>query len=189
MHIPLKVTFRHMEASEAVKTKIKDHVTKLEKYYGRIIGCKVLVEIPHQHHHKGKLYRVQVDLMVPQKEIVANRVSGLNHTHEDVYIAIRDAFRATKRKLEDEIRRKRGKVKTHATLPLGTILALSQKEQYGTIETVDGREIYFHKNSLLNGDLSHLTVGTKVRFLEESGDEGPQASTVKIVKSCAPTRR
>lgn len=182
MQIPLKITFRHMEPSRVVEEKIEAQVAKLEKYYDRITGCKVLVEVPHQHHHKGKLYRVQVDLTIPQKEIITNRISDLNHAHEDVYIAIRDAFRAAKRRLEDAGRRQRGKVKAHSVLPTGKIVALFPKEHYGTIETGEGREIYFHQNSLLNGDFEGLEVGAKVRFLEEEGINGPQASMVKTVK-------
>lgn len=114
MQIPLQITFRHLEPSAAIENKIKAQVQKLEKHYDRITGCKVVVEAPHQHHHKGKLYRTEVDLTIPGEEIVANRNPHLNHAHEDVYVAIRDAFRAARRKLGNQVKRRRGHVKAHS---------------------------------------------------------------------------
>ena len=110
MQIPLQVTFRDMEHSDAVETRIREKAEKLQRYYDRIMGCRVVVEMPQRHKHQGKLHSVRIDLTVPGAELVANHTQ-----HEDVYVAIRDAFDAMSRQLEDFARKQRGEVKTHAT--------------------------------------------------------------------------
>jgi ribosome-associated translation inhibitor RaiA len=77
------------------------------------MSCRVVIELHHRHHHQGNLYHVRVDLKVPDAEIVASREPAEHHAHEDVYVAIRDAFNAVRRRLEDYIRRRRGVVKAH----------------------------------------------------------------------------
>ncbi|HUU24039.1 MAG TPA: HPF/RaiA family ribosome-associated protein, partial [Methyloceanibacter sp.] len=76
-------------------------------------------EAPHRHHHKGKLYSVHIDISVPGKDLVVDRAKPLDHAHEDVYLAVRDAFNAAVRQLEDYTRRVRGEVKTHEAAPRG----------------------------------------------------------------------
>lgn len=95
-------------------------------------------------------------------------------------MAIRDAFDAARRQLEDHARRHRRQVKVHAAAPRGRIARLDYGKDCGFIETPDGREIYFHRNSLLNADFARLEVGDVVRFHEEAGEQGPQASTVHV---------
>lgn len=114
MQLPLQVTFRNMSPSEQLEAYIRERAAKLDEFYDKIMSCRVMVELHHQHHHKGNLYHVRVDLTVPQNEIVANRKADEHHAHEDAYVAVRDAFDAAERQLEDYARRQRGEVKTHA---------------------------------------------------------------------------
>ena len=181
MQIPLEINFRNMDPSDAVETKVSELAEKLERYHGRIMACRVVIEASHKHKHKGGVYHVRIDLTVPGNEIVINRESHQNKLHEDVYVVIRDAFKAAYRKLESHGDRSRGKVKAHEEAPHGRISYLSAYEGFGRIETPDGRDIYFHKNSVLDADFDKLEVGDEVRFAEEQGDEGPQASTVKLI--------
>ena len=205
MEIPLKVTFRNMPPSKAVEDNIRERATKLDFFYDRIMRCEVIVEAPHRHHHKGKAYQVRIDLTVPGGELVINRSPrrlsaaraapleesplemAENHepskhaAHEDVYVAIRDAFNAAGRKLQDHARRKRGKVKAHEGAPLARVVRLFPSEEYGFIKTADGREVYFHKNSVLTPGFDKLAVGSEVAFAEEMGEKGPQATTVRVV--------
>jgi ribosomal subunit interface protein len=109
MQIPLQVTFRDMAQSEAIESRIRTKVEKLQKHYDRIMGCRVVIEMPQRHKHQGKLHSVRIDLTVPGAELVANHAED-----EDVYVAIRDAFGAITRQLEDFARRQRGEVKSHA---------------------------------------------------------------------------
>ena len=119
MQIPLEISFRDMAPSAAVEARIREKAAKLERFHDRIIGCTVVVEAPHRHHHKGKLYSVHIDISVPGKDLVVDRAKPLDHAHEDVYLAVRDAFNAAVRQLEDYTRRVRGDVKTHGTVPRG----------------------------------------------------------------------
>ena len=110
MQVPLQLTLKDMPQSEAVESRIREKTEKLGRFYDPIISCRVVVETPQRHQHQGKLYSVRIDLTVPGAELVANRAQD-----EDVYVAIRDAFVAITRQLEDFARRQRGEVKSHAT--------------------------------------------------------------------------
>lgn len=180
MRMPLQITFRHMEPSEAIEAKVRDRAAKLDTYYDGIMGCHVIVEAPHRHHHQGKLFHVRIDLTLPGGELVVNRDPQEDHAHEDAAVAVRDAFDAARRQLEDYARRQRADTKMHAEAPHGRVSKLLP--DYGFITTPDGREIYFHRNSVLDEAFDALELGTMVRFVEEPGDEGPQASTVRVVE-------
>lgn len=110
MQIPLQITLKDMPQSDAVESRIREKAEKLSRFHEKIINCRVVVESPQRHQHQGKLYSVHIDLSVPGAELVANKAQ-----HEDVYVAIRDAFVAITRQLEDFARRQRGDVKAHST--------------------------------------------------------------------------
>jgi len=116
MQFPLEISFRNMDPSPAVEARIREKAAKLERFHDRIVGCSVVVEAPHRHHHKGKLYSVHIDISVPGKDLVVDRAKPLDHAHEDVYLAVRDAFNAAVRRLEDHASRMRGEVKTHGSV-------------------------------------------------------------------------
>lgn len=118
MEIPVQLSFRNMDPSDAVEANIREKADKLERYFDRIISCRVVVEAPHRRHGKGKLYEVHIDVTVPGKELVVNHSGPKNHAHEDVYVAVRDAFNAMGRQLEDHARKVRGEVKTHTPPPI-----------------------------------------------------------------------
>lgn len=173
MQIPLQVIFRNLTHSDAIEAEVRKRVAKLEQFYEHIMGCRVTVETVGKHQHQGKLYNVHVDLTVPGGEVVVTR----DHSHEDVYVAIRDALDSAKRKLEDHIRRQRGQVKAHEQPAHGRVVRLFE-EGYGFIETSDGRELYFDRSNVVDPSFEQLQVGTEVQFLEEMGSEGLQAKRV-----------
>lgn len=183
MQLPLQITFRDIPPSPAIESKIREKAAKLDEFYDRIIGCRVVVEAPHRRHHQGKIYHVRIDLTLPGGEVVVNRDPAEHHAYEDAYVAIRDAFDAAARQLEDYARRQRADTKTHepGSAPHGRVAKLFTEEGYGFIEVSDGREIYFHRNSVLDDAFDKLAVGSEVRFAEEEGNEGPQASTVRFI--------
>lgn len=113
MDFPLDISFRNMDPSEAVEARVREKAAKLARLYDRIVGCTVVVEAPHRHQHKGKLYSVHIDISVPGKDLIVDRAKPQDHAHEDVYLAVRDAFKAAERQLEDHARRSRGDVKHH----------------------------------------------------------------------------
>ena len=178
MDLPLQITFRDVSPSPAIEARIRDQAAELEQVYDHIVSCRVVVESPHRHQHQGRLFGILIDLAVPGRELVIGRDPSQNHAHEDVYVAIRDAFDAARRQLEDHARRQRGEVKHHEGPSEGRVARIFAEPGYGFIETPDGREIYFHRNSIVDGDFDRLEVGTAVRFAEEAGEKGPQASTV-----------
>lgn len=181
MKQPLQITFRDIPHSDAIEADIHKKAAKLDQFYDQIMSCRVMLEAPHGHHHKGKLYHVRVDLTVPDGEIIASRAPAEHHAHEDVYVAIRDAFDAVRRQLQDYARKQRGKTKSHESPPHGVIFEIVEVEDYGRIKAADGRDIYFHRNSVVDGDFDSLEIGNEVRFAEEEGDAGPQATTVHII--------
>jgi cold shock CspA family protein len=181
MQIPLLITFRNFERSEKIEDDIRVHASKLEEFCDRITSCRVVIEEPHHHHHKGNLYHVRVLVSVPQRELVVDREPAEHHAHEDAHVTLRDAFDAMRRQLEDYVRELRSDVKVHPVPPHGKVMQIFPEDGYGFIETPDGREIYFHRNSVLDVSFEDLQLGTDVRFTEEEGDKGPQASTVRPV--------
>jgi cold shock CspA family protein/ribosome-associated translation inhibitor RaiA len=181
VQIPLQVTFRNIDRSEQIEEDVRLHAGKLEEFFDRITSCRVVIQAPHRRHRKGNLYHVRVLVSVPGRELLVDRVPADDHAHEDAHVTIRDAFDAMRRQVEDYVRELRGDVKAHAVRPHGKIARLFPEDGYGFIETPDGREIYFHRNSLLNCAFEDLEAGTEVRFVEEEGRDGPQASTVRLV--------
>ncbi len=103
-----------MDPSSAVETAINEWVARLEHSFDRIERCAVVVEIPHRHQRQGNTFHVRVEITVPNHVIAASRDPGLDHKHEDVYVAIADAFRAARRQLQDHAHIQRGEVKLHA---------------------------------------------------------------------------
>ncbi len=180
MQLPLQITFRHMDSSDAVAARIRERAEALERFFDRIVSCRVVVECQHPRRQQGNSFRVRVDLKVPGDEIVVGRDPEAHHAHEDVYVAIRDAFDATRRLLEDYVRQGRGDVKLHAVPDHGRIARLLPDRDCGFIASADGDEIYFHRNSVTNGAFDKLAIGDEVRFVAQPSEsaEGPQASTV-----------
>ncbi len=102
MQTPLQITFRDVDHSDAMETHIREKATKLESFFSPIMACHVNVEMPHKHKHQGKEFLVRIDLRVPGAELVVN-----HHRNQDAYVALRDAFDAAKRQLEDHHRKTR----------------------------------------------------------------------------------
>lgn len=179
MEIPLQITYRHMEPSPALSAKIEERAQALDQAHHHVMSCRVVVEQDHSRHHQGNFFRVSVDVKVPGHEVAVSRNPGKNDLREDPYVAVRDAFDAARRQLEDIGRKMRQEVKFHEPPPHGRVSALDGDA--GRIATADGRDIYFHRNSVVTGSFEGLEVGSEVRFSEEAGDDGPQASSVHVV--------
>src|SRR5450759_1873033 len=111
MQLPIQITFRNLDRSDAIEAKIRERAEKLDKYHNGIMSCRVAVEAQHKHHQHGNHYHVRVDVTVPDGELVASREPDEHHSYTDVYVAIRDAFDTMCRQLEDHTRRERRQVK------------------------------------------------------------------------------
>jgi cold shock CspA family protein len=174
MQRPLKIISRDFPLSEAFEAEIREKASGLEHFYSHLSGCEVTVCAPAiKHHRKGGPFTVQIRLTVPGKELAVDR-----QAEEELSQAIREAFAAAGRQLQDYAREQRGAVKAHAATARGRVIRLDLKLGYGFLQASDGHKVYFHRNSVLNDRFGDLRVGGVVRFVEEEGEMGPQASTV-----------
>lgn len=182
MQIPLQITFEGgLSSSEALQRRIEHEAAKLERLSDRITSCRVaVIGRPGKRRH-GDLYAVRLQITTPSEgEVVVDRNPPADHTHEDAFVTVRDAFAAARRRLLDRRRRVQGQVKVHEPPPEGRVTRVFRDEGYGFIESADGREVYFHRNAVLNGGFDRLEPGVEVRFAEAEGEKGPQASTVHV---------
>jgi len=196
MLLPVQVTFRNIKDPAGLEEMVQKEAAKLERFYDRISSCRVVVERPHRAE-SSKLYHVRIDLGLPEGELVVKHEPTLHGTLQDIkedsreeaksvlahkraQPAIHEAFREMRRQLQDYARRQEGSVKRLQKMAEGTVKEILP-DGYGFLNTTDGREIYFSKASVLDGHFGRLRAGTRVRFVEEMGEKGPQASTVKIV--------
>lgn len=186
MQTLLKVDFHGTESNEALQSKIVEHVGALEHLYGRLTACHVSVEAPGHHQRKGGLFHVRIHLTLPDgQEVNIGTTPRADHRHADILFAINDAFRRARRQLQDRVREMRGQVKAHEAAPMGAIARFDPNTGFGFIEAADGHEVYFHQNSLVDGRPSRIRHGLRVTFVEEQGDKGPQASTVRLLNKQA----
>ena len=175
MQRPIQITSRDFVLTEAMKRLIEERVEALEQYFPRLTGCHVVIEAPVRHHRHGGPFSVRIDLRAPGAELSVNKQDA-----DDLAVAIRESFDSARRRLEDHLRELRRDVKTHSAPSIARVARVFPLEDYGFLETSDNREIYFHRNAVLDGRFDDLEPGTTVRFAEEEGDKGPQASTVAI---------
>jgi cold shock CspA family protein/ribosome-associated translation inhibitor RaiA len=180
VELPLQIAFHNVEPSEAIAKQVRARAAKLETFADRITGCRVVVEAPHQHHRRGNQYQVRINLTLPGGEIVVSREPPGDGGSRNLGVALRDAFDSARRQLEDYVRRQRGAVKAHEAPPHARVARLIPGEGYGFLRTPDGREVYFHRNSVVEGSFEHLQQGAEVVFTEHEGVKGPQASTVRL---------
>ena len=176
MQSPLQITFRDMSPSPAITAHVEKRAAKLDTFFDRIVKCHVVVEAPHRHSRHGKRFHVRIDLHVPGRELIVSK--NPEDAKEDAYAAIDDAFGDAERVLEDFATLHKVDTKQHLKNAHGLVSKLFLERGYGFIEAEGGREVYFHQNSVLGTRFERLSVGARVRFAEEDGDEGPQASTV-----------
>ncbi len=181
METPVEIDFPEGKPPAPVVAAIDDHIAALEKRFGRITACRVVVKLPSGHRRTGSPLEVSIRLALPDgREVNVGKIANNDERFADASFAINDAFKRARRRLQDQVRKMQGKVKTHEPPPLATVTRLDSSGDFGFLSTPDGREIYFHRNSVLNGVFADLDVGTRVTFAEELGEKGPQASTVRI---------
>jgi cold shock CspA family protein len=197
--IPIQVTFRAFAPDEALEDAVHERVSWLEQFYPDIVRCRVMVEVPHRHRHDGRHFHVRIELTVPGgPPIVVSHGPSLHgrlkdaeneahHKDDEIdavrryaSVAIHEAFDAARRRLEDFAREQRGAVKTHEVPAHGQVVELSKEDGYGFIQSGEQR-FYFNRASVLGDAFDDLTVGTPVAFVQEKGEQGPQASTVRVL--------
>jgi cold shock CspA family protein/ribosome-associated translation inhibitor RaiA len=181
MTIPLNITFRHELGSPALEARIRQLAARLERFSQHILRCEVIVDRASNRHQHGDVFDIRIEITAPAAHISIQRASPYDLSHQDPYVAVRDVFAAARRKLQDYEHERRGTVKQHHGLPHGWVSELDMQGGFGRIEADDGRHIFFHRNSVLGNAFEQLTPGSEVSFAEESGVNGPQASTVHVL--------
>ncbi len=182
MQTPVEIAFRHYQPSDEVRTEIAAQTRRLEKFGPDITSCHVVVTGPEGRRRNGGLFQVELRIAMPsRKDVIVDRRHGDAPEHEHALAAVRQAFDAARRQIEDAERGLRGEVKVHAPEDRGRVTKVIAGADYGFIETADGREVYVHRNAVLDGAYDRLKVGDEVRFVEEEGVKGSQASAVRLV--------
>lgn len=184
METPLELSFRNMEPSDFVAKAVEERVDRLEQFFGRITSCHVYVDAPHRRQRKGKRYAVRIEVRVPGTELVVNDKPGDINAHEDLHVAIRDAFDAMERRIKHWKRRTSAKIKSREGPLQGRIAEIDHEKGFGQIAASDNRLVYFHKNSVVEANFADLAVGDTVELVAQIGESpiGPQASTVRPIK-------
>jgi cold shock CspA family protein/ribosome-associated translation inhibitor RaiA len=182
MQTPVEIDFQGLKGNERLRTCVLKHITVLEERFGRITACRVVIRAPSERHRTGGAYEIAIRLSLPQgREVDIRRSETADERHADATFALNDAFKRARRRLRDQARRMQGHVKAHDGPPIATVRKFDDVTGFGFLETADGREIYFHRNSILDGGSRHIAPGARVTYFEEMGDKGPQASTVKVL--------
>jgi ribosome-associated translation inhibitor RaiA len=159
METPVEIDFQGMQATPDVRDSIEKHVAELERRYGRITACRVVVKGPSGHHRTGGLYKVNIHLALPNgREVNIGRTPPADERHADLPFAINDAFKHARRRLQDQVRRLQGQVKQHEGQPIATVKTIDPSGEFGFLEAADGHEVYFHRNSVLDGAFDRLAV-------------------------------
>lgn len=175
MNIPLQISFDGIAHSNALYNAVREKAEKLDHYHRHVVSCRVVLGLAGKHKKHGKQFSAHIDLKVAGSEIAITREHD-----EDVQIALRDAFDAARRRLEDYARTQRGDVKQHAAELKGRVARLDRAQGFGFIEADDGREFYFSRDNVVAPAFEHLSEGDAVHFIEEAGGEGSQAKRVSV---------
>lgn len=184
METPAEVTFKDIDHSDAIETRIRERVEKLEAMSPEILRCQVWVRAPHRRH-KGTEYVIDISLQMPGATLHIDRRPGDDHAHTDIYVAIRDAFNAMERQLRKWQDQHKGRPEFHEAPLQGKIVAMNGYTDSGQISTTDGRLVYFHRNSVANNGYDDLNEGDTVELTVDTkdADEGPHASIVRPISS------
>jgi ribosomal subunit interface protein len=186
MEVTPEISFHNMQSSDAVKSDILKRIAKLEKFYGRMISCRVSIEARTKQHRTGNIYDVHIEIQAPGGHLVVSREPHHikeRHANPDVYASVHDAFEAAEAQLRSFGKVRQGTVKPHPAPVQGQIAELFSDRDYGFILTNEGARLYFHRNRVMNGDFDKLKRGDAVQFVEGTGDTGPMAVKVWLAKA------
>lgn len=183
MRVPLEITFRGLSPKDEIKELIENKAAKLERVADNLISCRVAVELKQKKPQGGSPFRVRVNLRLPPgQELVVDSGETDGDVHDELSTIVRDAFETAIRRLKKRVEKQKTDIKEPSPPAApGRVVQLFEEDGYGFIQTAGGREMFFHRRSLVGDDFDRLVVGAGVRFVEETGEKGPHASTVQIV--------
>lgn len=183
MKVPLEISYRNVEKTNEVEETIRNEVQRLEKVCDYLSSCRVAIEERQKYQNQGSPFHVRVLLTVPPgHEISSTKTENKGDMHESLTTVIRKAFKGAEKHLKRIVEQQRDHVKKHEQQEVNAVIVkIFQDEGYGFLKNNEGDEIYFHKNSVINDEFKRLQQGIVVRYVEEMGKKGPQASTVRIL--------
>lgn len=184
MKVNPEITYRHLEKTDAVHSLVEEKIAKLEQFCDYMNSCRVVIEKDNDHPSSGSPYRVSIDITIPHgREIAVVQSPDVGKQYPPLETVIRDAFEAARRQVVSISTEQKGERKVHPEQEVTAIVEkLFTQEGYGFIKEVSsGKEVYFHRNSVINNDFERLVVGAGVRYKETMGEMGPQATTVQLL--------
>lgn len=178
-----EITFHGIDPSPAIEARVRERIARLERHFSRLTSLRVVIDAPHKHHRKGRHYAVRLEARAPAAVFAVDQKPGDMNAHEDVYVAIRDAFDAIERQIRAWNETHTGRPPAHAAPLQGRIVELDPARDFGQIALTDGRLIYFHRNSVVGAGFDALAPGETVELVVSEGDsaKGPHASTVRPI--------
>ncbi len=181
MQIPAQIEFENLTPSPELQAAINQHISELEKRFGRVTAGRITVRGPGDHHKTGGQYLVSIRLALPEgREVNVGRTPAEDERYGDLTFAVDDAFKRARRQLQDQVRVMHGQTKLHQEELIGTVLRIDPGGEFGFLEAADGHEVYFNCNSVLEGR-ANIAAASRVSYVEELGEKGPQASTVRVL--------
>jgi cold shock CspA family protein len=181
MQTPAQIEFEGVVGTPELQASIGQHIAELESRFGRLTAGRIVVRGPGDRHRSGGQYQVSIRLALPDgREVNVGRTPTQDERYADLTFAVDNAFKRARRRLQDQSRQLQGQTKQHENQPTGTVARIDPSGEFGFIEGAGGQEIYFSCNSVINR-LSTIEPGTRVSYVEEMGEKGPQASTVKVL--------
>ncbi len=178
-----EITFRNVIKSDAVEALILDKIAKIEKICDHLVSCRVAVEKRHEHQQKGRPYRVRIEMTAPPNHVLTVKKDSTNgDKRAGLSQVVRNAFDAAFQRVKKLTEQQQGKVKRHPHQETAAFVnQIFKPEGYGFLKTLDGREIYFHRNSVVHADFDEIAAGDGVRYAQKMGEKGPQATAVQVV--------
>lgn len=191
MQIPLEIAFHNIAKSDWAEAAIRDHVARLERIYDRLVTCRVRVDQRNNNTAKTIPPVVRIEIGIPGRKdiVVAHEPGHLQQKFQapDLHNAINEAFRIAERRLseyKDQLKHPTAERRHEAVQEfVGQIAEIGLDEDFGYLLTKEGGLLYFHRNSMLNGDFDTLKRGDEVTYVEAMGDTGPTASKVRMRNS------
>ena len=188
MNVPVEISYRDVSKTPALEELIREKCAKLEEICDYISSCRVTVEQPEKHQRSGRPYRVRIEISVPPgHRVVVDHEPAVVERGTSAESNIRHAFNVAMRDLKKLKERQRREVKAHEEHRTEAVVARVLTEQgFGFLETTDGRQVYFHRNSVANDEFDRIRPGMGVHYVEEQGRDGPQAVAVWVVEKPGP---
>ena len=185
MRVPLDISYQGLSRSKAIEELIRNDAAKLEKVCDNLISCRVGLRLDQKSSTSGNEYRMRIEMrMPPGHNLVVTNTPGGKDDNSDLPAMIKTTFKIAHRRLRQQMEKQQGEKKRHPDQEVGGFVTkIYADDGYGFLRSLDGEEIYFHRNSIVGARFEHLEPGAGVTYTAELGEKGLQASTVQVIQS------